>query len=115
MAERPLLRIVVVYSPAPREVDERQITVPDGATVKDALLASGMLVAYSALQADQPDVGIWGRRARLAQAVVEGDRIEIYRSLRVDPKVARRERFRGQGARNAGLFAQRRPGAKQGY
>nr|MCU0926665.1 RnfH family protein [Hydrogenophaga sp.] len=45
----------------------------------------------------------------------EGDRVEVYRLLRVDPKVARRERFVGQGARRAGLFAQRRPGSKAGY
>ena len=44
-----------------------------------------------------------------------GDRVEIYRDLLVDPKVARRERFRKQGARAAGLFAGKRPGAKQGY
>jgi hypothetical protein len=41
--------------------------------------------------------------------------VELYRPLLVDPKVARRERFRRQGARNTGLFAQRRPGAKPGY
>ena len=43
------------------------------------------------------------------------DRIEIYRALRVDPKVARRERFNSQGAKRAGLFAKTRPGAKAGY
>jgi sulfur carrier protein len=47
--------------------------------------------------------------------VREGDRVEVYRGLKVDPKVARRERFRSQGARAAGLFAKRRPGAKPGY
>ena len=61
------------------------------------------------------ELGIWGRRCQAQQPVREGDRIEIYRPLRVDPKVARRERFRKQGARGAGLFAQRRPGAKPGY
>jgi hypothetical protein len=41
--------------------------------------------------------------------------VEIYRPLRVDPKVARRERFKKQGARTAGLFASRRSNAKSGY
>ena len=45
----------------------------------------------------------------------EGDRVEVVRGLRVDPKVARRERFKGQGARSTGLFARRRPGSKAGY
>jgi putative ubiquitin-RnfH superfamily antitoxin RatB of RatAB toxin-antitoxin module len=45
----------------------------------------------------------------------DGDRLELLRPLRVDPKVARRERFTGQGARSAGLFAKRRPNSKAGY
>ncbi len=43
------------------------------------------------------------------------DRLEIYRPLTVDPKVARRERFSRQGARTTGLFARRRAGGKSGY
>ncbi len=38
----------------------------------------------------------------------DGDRVEIYRQLVVDPKVARRERFVRQGSRGAGLFAKDR-------
>jgi sulfur carrier protein len=45
----------------------------------------------------------------------DGDRLEWLRPLQVDPKVARRERFKRQGAKTAGLFAQRRQGAKAGY
>ena len=45
--------------------------------------------------ADPPGVG---------QVLRDQDRIEIYRPLRVDPKVARRERFVKQGSRGAGLF-----------
>jgi hypothetical protein len=41
--------------------------------------------------------------------------VELVRPLLVDPKVARRERFRRQGSRAAGLFAGRRPGSKPGY
>ena len=47
--------------------------------------------------------------------LVEGDRLEVYRPLTVDPKVARRQRFVRQGAKTAGLFAKKRPGAKAGY
>ena len=68
MADRPLLRVVVGYSPAPRVVDERPLVVTEGATVKDVLLASGMLVTYPMLQSEPPEVGIWGRRTRLGQA-----------------------------------------------
>jgi putative ubiquitin-RnfH superfamily antitoxin RatB of RatAB toxin-antitoxin module len=51
----------------------------------------------------------------MSQALKEDDRIEWLRGLRVDPKVARRERFEKQGSRAAGLFARRKPGAKAGY
>ena len=38
------------------------------------------------------DVGIWGRRCSLDQLVAEGDRVEIYRPLTIDPMEARRTR-----------------------
>jgi sulfur carrier protein len=41
--------------------------------------------------------------------------VELYRPLKVDPKLARRERFNRQGAGTTGLFAKRRAGAKSGY
>ncbi len=108
-------RVTVLHSPAPRQVLEWTVDLPEGASVSDALLASGWSQSQSPAAIAAAEVGIWGRRCTLAQAVREGDRIEIYRGLLVDPKVARRERFRKQGARAAGLFAQRRPGAKPGY
>jgi putative ubiquitin-RnfH superfamily antitoxin RatB of RatAB toxin-antitoxin module len=108
-------RVTVLFSPAPRQVQEWRVDLPPGATARDALLASGWGQSVSQETLAAADVGIWGRRCALEQPVREGDRVEIYRGLLVDPKVARRERFRKQGARAAGLFAQRRPGAKQGY
>jgi putative ubiquitin-RnfH superfamily antitoxin RatB of RatAB toxin-antitoxin module len=107
------MRITVLYSPAPREVLEWKVELPHGATVRDAVLASGWRALCPEVEA--PEVGVWGRRCPPQQALRAGDRVEIYRDLKVDPKVARRERFRKQGARSAGLFAKRRPGAKPGY
>lgn len=115
MAERMGVRVVVVYSPAPRQVVERVVELTVGATVKEALLASRLLTDFPVLVAAQPELGVWGRKAALAQVLEEGDRVEIYRPLTVDPKVARRERFQSQGTRGAGLFAKRRPGGKAGY
>ena len=109
------IRITVVYSPVARQVIERELTLPEGATARLALQASGLLDEYPKLQAGPLQVGLWGRACQPVQVLEDGDRLEIYRPLRVDPKVARRERFQRQGARSAGLFATRRPGAKQGY
>jgi sulfur carrier protein len=94
---------------------EWPLDLPEGSTVADAVRASGFAAAAGGAQPGEGELGLWGRHCSAQQPVREGDRIEIYRALRVDPKVARRERFRKQGARAAGLFAQRRPGAKPGY
>jgi putative ubiquitin-RnfH superfamily antitoxin RatB of RatAB toxin-antitoxin module len=115
MADARSLRVTVVHSPAPREVRQWEVLLADGATVLDALRASGVAEAFPALDLGAAAVGVWGRKARPDQLLADGDRVEIYRPLRVDPKVARRERFRTQGARSTGLFASRRPGAKPGY
>jgi sulfur carrier protein len=108
-------RVTVCWSPAPRQVLERELDLPEGACVRDALAASGFAQGDAPDDFAQAETGIWGRRCSPDQLVREGDRIEAWRPLRVDPKVARRERFRAQGARAAGLFAKRRPGAKPGY
>lgn len=50
-------------------------------------------------------VSCWGQKLPLTQVLKSGDRIELCRELRVDPKVARRERFEKQGKRGAGLFS----------
>ena len=109
------MSVEVVYAPGPREVLELPLVLPIGSTVGDALHASGLLQRCPELQLDALAVGIWGAATTLGQVLCVGDRVEIYRPLKVDPKTARRERFRQQGTRGAGLFARKRPGAKSGY
>jgi putative ubiquitin-RnfH superfamily antitoxin RatB of RatAB toxin-antitoxin module len=108
-------RVTVTWSPGPREVRESALLLPEGSTVRDAVVASGWPQADAAHVVEGADFGVWGRRCSGGQVLREGDRVEVYRGLLVDPKVARRERFRKQGARATGLFAKRRPGAKPGY
>lgn len=108
--------ITLVYSPRPREVRETALTVEEGCTVAQALQSSGLLAGLSALELLELSCGVWGRKVPPDHVVQAQDRIELYRPLTVDPKVARRERFARQGAKKAaGLFAKRRAGAKAGY
>lgn len=107
------MRITLLHAPAPRAVRDVTLELPDGSRAGDALAASGWL-------ADHPEwatltMAVWGRRCTADALLRDGDRLELLRPLRVDPKVARRERFQGQGARGAGLFKQRRPNSKAGY
>ncbi|WP_413897261.1 RnfH family protein [Rhodoferax sp.] len=99
------MHVTVVYSPGVGEMIERPLEVPPGCTLNDALRASGLLIRWPELASADTSTGVWGRLVGLDQCLQEGDRVEVYRSLDVDPKVSRRERFAKQGVRAAGLFA----------
>jgi len=109
------LNITLVYSSAPRQAREWTMALAVGSTVAQALSGCGIFDEFPDLQQHRLMLGVWGAKTRLDYPLNDRDRIEIYRALRVDPKVARRERFNHQGAKSAGLFARARPGAKQGY
>ena len=104
------ITITVAHAPAARQAHEITLTLPAGSTVRDALAAADL----PALDLADCTVAVWGRKAEPDQPLHAHDRVELLRPLRVDPKLARRERFSKQGARTAGLFAQRRAGGKAG-
>jgi uncharacterized protein len=115
VSDEGTLHITVCYAPAARQLLSLPVQLPAGSTVRAALAACAANARLADVLATQPALGIWGEKAHLDQVLDNNDRVEIYRPLRVDPKVARRERFAKQGARTSGLFATRRPGAKSGY
>ena len=111
-----MIEVTLSCSPAAREVFEQVLQLEPDATVIKAVLASDLQHRFPDLDwrhAMTP--GIWGRAVEWEQALKDGDRVELCRPLKVDPKVARRERFQRQGARGTGLFANRRKGGKAGY
>jgi uncharacterized protein len=111
------IEVTVVHSPQARVVHALCLELPEASRVSDALAVCAKDARFTAVltQVDAPNVGVWGKKMHGGELLSSGDRLEIYRPLRVDPKVARRERFKKQGAKSAGLFALRRPGAKAGY
>lgn len=115
MGNKLALEITVVCSPAPREVHEVLLHLPPGSTVLQALMASGVLQQFPGVDHLSTVVGVWARKVGVKHVLKDKDRVEVYRALTVDPKVARRERFAKQGARTAGLFVKKRAGAKAGY
>jgi putative ubiquitin-RnfH superfamily antitoxin RatB of RatAB toxin-antitoxin module len=92
-ADDATLRVEVVYCAGTAQVDQVELVLPAGATVADALDASGVLQRH-ALDAAGVRVGIWGRVQPLAMALRDRDRVELYRALRVEPKEARRLRYK---------------------
>ncbi len=109
------MQITVVYSPVARNVLEVLIPLDAPTTVQESIRRSGFLEQFSELDLASLEVGVWGRKSALDHLLRDYDRVEIYRRLTVDPKVARRERFAKQGARTAGLFNKKRPGSAAGY
>ena len=112
-----VLHVTVVHAPAPRVVRSWALRLAAGSTALQALQACGVLHEYPELTSlmNRDALSVWGQRCDASRLLQDGDRVEVCRPLRVDPKVARRTRFAQQGARATGLFARRRPGAKAGY
>lgn len=99
MADADGIRVELAFSPAPREVELQPLTLPAGSSVLQALRACGWLERHPEIDPAQWVVGVWGRRVPLSQTLRDGDRLEVYRPLQVDPKEARRVRYRAQGDR----------------
>lgn len=89
--EPPRLRIRVVCL-RPGLVFERSLLLPAGATVGEAVVASGARETAADAAAAHPAVGVFGQLRSLADPLSDGDRVEIYRPLTIDPKEARRIR-----------------------
>ncbi len=89
------LQVEVIYCPAPHQIDCTPLQLPAGATAADAVRASGVLQRHG-LEPSSLDLGIWGRACTPDQALRERDRVELYRPLLVDPKEARRQRYKGK-------------------
>ncbi len=93
-AEGPMLAVAVAFSPCAGVVDEVSLRLPEGATVGDAVLASGLQARHPDVDLSALPVGVWGALRPLDARVRDRDRVELYRPLSVDPKEARRRRHR---------------------
>ncbi len=98
-ADAAQLRISVAFSPCAQEVDEVGLRLGADARVADALVRSGLQQRHPSFDLASMPVGVWGARCDPTQRLREGDRVEVYRPLAVDPKEARRLRYRDQIAK----------------
>ncbi|UDG80583.1 hypothetical protein GFV14_00036 [Candidatus Hartigia pinicola] len=85
------LNIEVAYA-IPEKQYLLSLQVMAGTIIKDAIIASGILILESDIDLEKNNVGIYGRIAKLSDTLRSGDRIEIYRPLISDPKELRRTR-----------------------
>jgi len=99
------LAIELAWSPAPAEVQLLSLCLPAGATVDHAL-------AHLPAGIDAGRVGIWGHKAARDEVLRDGDRVEVYRPLTVDPMEARRRRHEVQGGGRP-IVSRHRPAGKR--
>ena len=85
--------VEVVYALPERHVSV-QVELELGATVSDALRCSEIERLIEGLDVSRAAVGVFGEVVSVDHPLRPGDRVEIYRSLRVDPRDARRQRAR---------------------
>ncbi|MCX7945556.1 MAG: RnfH family protein [Hydrogenophilus sp.] len=91
--EERWIEVTVCYARAPHQVDRWVVRLPIGATVADALVASGVQERFPELDVGgRNQVGINGRVVPLSTPLTKEVRVEIYRPIVADPRrVCRRK------------------------
>lgn len=92
MAETDDAITVEVAYAEPNSQFLEKLDVARGATLEQVIAASGLYERYPDPALRKAVTGIWGRETPRHVVVSDGDRIEVYRPLQQDPRVARRER-----------------------
>lgn len=91
MGKTDCIQIEVAFA-EPRGQHLITLEVPAGTTVAGAIELCRRRQLLPGAAFDYADRGIFGRRAPADRVLESGDRVEIYRPLKVDPKEARRRR-----------------------
>lgn len=86
-----IIDVEVAYATAEQQTIVA-LKLPDGCTVASAIEASDLLSRFPEISQTKLNVGVFARTCELTQLLKQGDRVEIYRHLRNDPKEARRQR-----------------------
>lgn len=68
------------------------MSVSRGTTAREAIQQSGLLEQFAEIDLESVAIGVFGERVDSAYILKAGDRVEIYRSLEIDPKQARKHR-----------------------
>jgi uncharacterized protein len=89
MAE--MLNIEVCYALADKQELVR-LRLPEGATLGQALEASGLLAKYPEIDLKKNKFGIYAKLSKVDASLRDQDRVEIYRPLIADPKEVRKQR-----------------------
>lgn len=86
-----MIHIVVSYA-TPEKQMEIPLEVEENCSIAMAIRHSGLLTEFPELDLATLQCGIFSQKAKLDDTLNENDRVEIYRPLSLDPKIARRLR-----------------------
>ena len=92
MADK-LIDVEVAYATEQQQV-VIQIQTCNPTSILEAIQASGLLSRFPEINLNSQKTGIFGQLAELSHTVQPGDRIEIYRPLKINPMDARRQKAR---------------------
>ncbi len=84
------IRVEVVFA-TPQRQRLVTVTLPAPATVMDAISRSALAERFPAETFDELQAGVWGHPVGRNHILSDGDRVEIYRPLELDPREARRQ------------------------
>ncbi len=68
------------------------VEVEQGSTIEEVIYLSGVLNVFPEIDLTRQKIGVFSQARKMSDLVQNGDRIEIYRELLIDPKEARRKR-----------------------
>lgn len=86
------MAVELIYASDATTVFRAQVAFTDEMTIQAVIEQSGLMQAHPELERVDFKVGIYAQTKTVDDIVTEGDRVEIYRSLTIDPKDARRIR-----------------------
>lgn len=86
-----VMTIEVIY-PLPEKQEIFSVKLPEGATVRQAIEACGILEKYPEIDLAKNKLGVFAKLAKPDSVVRHRDRVEIYRPLIADPKEVRKQR-----------------------
>ncbi|MFZ2122417.1 MAG: RnfH family protein [Rhodoferax sp.] len=82
------MKVSVTYA-LPERQTWLEVDVPEQATVRDAIEASGIARAFPGLDLSTQKVGVFGKTIALEARLEAGQRVEIYRPITADPMALR--------------------------
>ena len=87
----PFIDIEVAYAEPEKQMIV-SLHVPVGTSAREAVRQSGLQEHFAGIDLNDAAIGVFGNPVSPCAPLAQGDRVEIYRPLQVDPKKARRDR-----------------------